>query len=135
MRRLIPFLVAILLAFLVAAASEWLGAGAGVVYALAGFFLGALLSWGIPFTLGLRPRVLKDPHGVHPQEAAVVASDAENREAAARHEPFVIVDGGQENGFANTGPVVPSAGWTVRVNVFRIERFAETFKIGHGGAA
>lgn len=68
MRKLLPFLAAILLAFLVAAGRAWLDLSEGVVYALAGFFLGVLLCLGIPFAFGVSPLGAKDGKGLRPPE-------------------------------------------------------------------
>lgn len=134
MRKLLPFLVAILLAFLVAAVSEWLNAPPGVVYALAGFSLGVLLAGGIPFALRAPLSDLKDRNGVHAKEAAVVAEHAENGDSATDHEAFIITHDLQEQRLFEEGPVVVRAGRAVGVDVLGVESLTEAFGVRHSGA-
>lgn len=134
MRKLLPFLAAILLAFLVAAASEWLNAPPGLVYALAGFSLGILLAGGIPFALGTPLGGFKQRDGVHAQEAAVVAEQAHNGDAAADHEAFVFTQNLQEQRLFEEGPIVLRTGRAVRVDVLSVESVAEAFEVRHSGA-
>ena len=128
LRKIIPFLAAVVLGLCVAAianAAEW---GPGASYGLIGFVAGILLLAGLSFAFG---GPLKDHRGMHPNEAAVGADHDESRDAASDDDGVFFAEGLQEDDILACYPAVVLAGDTVTVYAALSEGFTEVMELGH----
>jgi hypothetical protein len=132
-RKLIPFLAAIVLAFVIVTVTELLGLAPGLFYALAGFVGGILVVAGTLFAFGFLP--FEDGHDVQPHETAVSADDWSSWESASDLKLLLGTwhEGLKEDAVLGTvGPLVYSASRTIRIRAPRFESFP-VVEVGHVG--
>lgn len=112
-RKILPFVAAVLAAFVITGLSQLTEWPSGVVYALIGFAAGALVFLGIPFAFNLF--LIGRRNKVHADIAAVVAEERRRGIALAYNDALVTTKRLKQDELGGLRPFIVPAGRAVRV--------------------
>jgi len=131
LRKVIPFIVALVAAFAITGLAELNEWPSGFVYGLIGFVGGALMFLGIPFAFDFF--LFNRRHQVHPHKSAVVAKEGGYRVALAYDEIAAASHRLEQDEFGGLRPFIMATRGTVRVSPSVEEPAFERGKVGHHG--
>jgi hypothetical protein len=129
MRKLIPFVVAIVLATLVGLLANVAGFSEPVTYAVMGALIAVVVSFSVPYAFGLDLFGLKHARRMHSDKAAVLADERDHTEAVADRQGFITTDPLDEGFLVTYRPLVLAAREAVVVDALRVEVRDESFDV------